>query len=266
MPTEIIRSRQNPRVKQLRSAFAHAGRAGDQTVAIEGEHLLQEALRSGLKVDEVFLREDAVAHFSQLLRQLASTSVITTLSADAFDSAVNTESPQGIAACVRLPQPDLEATFATPGALLVVLDGVQDPGNVGTIVRSAEAFAATAVIALPGSASFWNAKTIRASAGSVFRVPLFTMQDAAANSALEKYSFSLIAATARDGAPPASLDWTSKTALLIGAEGQGLSKAWLDRAKHQVTLACPGPVESLNAAIAASLLLYEASKYRRSQP
>jgi TrmH family RNA methyltransferase len=264
--TEIIRSRQNPRVKQLRAAFANAGRADDRTVAVEGEHLLEEALRSGLAIEEVFVRDDAAAHFSELLEALPPTSVITTLSADVFDSAVNTEAPQGIAAYINLPQPNLETMLATPGALVIVLDGVQDPGNVGTIVRSAEAFAATAVIALPGSASFWNGKTVRASAGSVFRVPLFTLHEDAAKSSLEKYSFSFIAATARDGAAPDSLDWTGKTALLIGAEGPGISAAWLARAKHRVTLTCPGPVESLNAAIAASLLLYEASKYRRSQP
>jgi TrmH family RNA methyltransferase len=261
--TEIIRSRQNPRVKQLRSAFAHPG---DTTLAIEGEHLLQEAIRSGLTVDEIFLREASVEHFSQLLKKFPTTCTVTTLGNEAFDHAVSTESPQGIAAYIRLPERNLETTLAPPNALVVLLDGVQDPGNVGTIIRSAEAFAATAVIALPGTANFWNAKTVRASVGSVFRVPLFALNEKAAKSSLEKHSFALVAATARNGAAPEAFNWKNKTALLIGAEGPGLSPAWLAAAKYSITLACPGPVESLNAAIAASLLLYEASKYRRSQP
>ena len=259
MSIEIIRSRQNPRVKQLRSAFAHSG---DAALAIEGEHLLQEALSSGLIIEEVFLREDSAAHFSQLLAKLPAASTVTTLGRESFDHAVSTESPQGIAAYIRLPERNPETTLAEPNALVILLDGVQDPGNVGTIVRSAEAFAAAAVIALPGSSSFWNAKTVRASVGSVFRLPLFTLDDEAAKAALEKHSFALVAATARDGAPPDSLDWKNKTALLIGAEGPGLSPTWLAAAHHRVTLQCSGPVESLNAAVAASLLLYEASKYR----
>ena len=259
MPTEIIRSRQNPRVKQLRADFTYPG---DTFLAIEGEHLLQEALRSGLTIQAVFLREDSADHFSQLIQKLPPPATVTTLGKEAFDHAVSTESPQGIAAYIRLPERNPETTLAEPNALVILLDGVQDPGNVGTIVRSAEAFAAAAVIALPGSSSFWNAKTVRASVGSVFRLPLFTLDDEAAKAALEKHSFALVAATARDGAPPDSLDWKNKTALLIGAEGPGLSPTWLAAAHHRVTLQCSGPVESLNAAVAASLLLYEASKYR----
>jgi TrmH family RNA methyltransferase len=259
VPTEIIRSRQNPRVKQLRADFTYPG---DTFLAIEGEHLLQEALRSGLTIQAVFLREDSADHFSQLIQKLPPPATVTTLGKEAFDHAVSTESPQGIAAYIRLPERNPETTLAEPNALVILLDGVQDPGNVGTIVRSAEAFAAAAVIALPGSSSFWNAKTVRASVGSVFRLPLFTLDDEAAKAALEKHSFALVAATARDGAPPDSLDWKNKTALLIGAEGPGLSPTWLAAAHHRVTLQCSGPVESLNAAVAASLLLYEASKYR----
>jgi len=259
VPTEIIRSRQNPRVKQLRADFTYPG---DTFLAIEGEHLLPEALRSGLTIQAVFLREDSADHFSQLIQKLPPPATVTTLGKEAFDHAVSTESPQGIAAYIRLPERNPETTLAEPNALVILLDGVQDPGNVGTIVRSAEAFAAAAVIALPGSSSFWNAKTVRASVGSVFRLPLFTLDDEAAKAALEKHSFALVAATARDGAPPDSLDWKNKTALLIGAEGPGLSPTWLAAAHHRVTLQCSGPVESLNAAVAASLLLYEASKYR----
>jgi len=259
VPTEIIRSRQNPRVKQLRADFTYPG---DTFLAIEGEHLLQEALRSGLTIQAVFLREDSADHFSQLIQKLPPPATVTTLGKEAFDHAVSTESPQGIAAYIRLPERNPETTLAEPNALVILLDGVQDPGNVGTIVRSAEAFAAAAVIALPGSSSFWNAKTVRASVGSVFRLPLFTLDDEAAKAALEKHSFALVAATARDGALPNSLDWKNKTALLIGAEGPGLSPTWLAAAHHRVTLQCSGPVESLNAAVAASLLLYEASKYR----
>jgi TrmH family RNA methyltransferase len=146
--------------------------------------------------------------------------------------------------------------------LLVVLDGVQDPGNVGTIVRSAEAFGASAMVTLPGTANAWGLKAIRASAGSIFRLPVFALDEAAAESLLRRYKLHAVAAVASQGIAPAEIHWQQPAALLIGSEGAGLSQRWLEFAEARVTLPTGGAVESLNAAIAASLLLYEASKAR----
>jgi TrmH family RNA methyltransferase len=266
MPAEIIRSSQNASVKRLRKAFACAGRDGGDIVALEGDNLLQEALRSGVPLTEVFVRHDSAARLASLLHKLPPAVPVHMLAEDVFNSAASTEAPQGIAATIRVSNHGagaFEDLLAAPGAtLIVVLDAVQDPGNVGTILRSAEAFGADCVVRLPGTASDWNLKAMRASAGSVFRVPSFAVKEQEAFASLTQGGVQLVATLARDGVPPDAIDWTRPTALLVGSEGRGLSGQWIARAHSQVTIPMPGGVESLNAAIATSLLLYEASKQR----
>jgi TrmH family RNA methyltransferase len=146
--------------------------------------------------------------------------------------------------------------------MLVVLAGLQDPGNVGTLIRSAEAFGATGVLLLPGTASPWNPKALRASAGSAFRVPMLAISEADALNLLRDRHVPALAAVAHDGVTVAQAFLAEPAALLIGNEGAGLSPALLSAAARRVTIPMPGPVESLNAAIAGSLLLYEAAAQR----
>jgi len=145
--------------------------------------------------------------------------------------------------------------------LLLVAAGLQDPGNFGTLIRSAEAFGAAGVIATPGTVSAWNQKTLRASAGSVFRVPveIYSVEQIAA---LRGHGVRLLATVAEGGVSPEKADLWGSCALMIGNEGAGLSAELLALADARITLACPGAVESLNAAVAGSLLLYEASRHR----
>ena len=153
-----IESRQNPRVKELRAALTHGGRTASGLIAIEGEHLLLEAARSGLRIRTLFLRDGVAApvHADELFL----------LPPAVFASVTATEAPQGLAALIEPPPAEPSLVFAGIAPLLLVLAGVQDPGNVGTLLRSAEAFAASGVLLLPGTASPWNPKTLRASAGS----------------------------------------------------------------------------------------------------
>jgi RNA methyltransferase, TrmH family len=143
----------------------------------------------------------------------------------------------------------------------VVAAGLQDPGNLGTLVRSAEAFGATGMMLLPGTVSLWNPKTLRASSGSVFRLPVVTLDAAEAFAALRAADVRLFAAVARDG--DSEVDLRGPCALLVGNEGAGLPDAWIAEADARVTIPLPGAVESLNAAIAGSVLLYDAMRQRR---
>jgi len=221
MAEELIRSRQNSQIKRLRALFS--GNADDDGLAVvEGEHLVQEALRGNAQVREVFLREDAAGKFSVLLRGLPAETPVHVAAADVFDSAVGVASPQGIAAVVVVPSHGLGAVLSSGVPLLVVLDGVQDPGNVGTILRSAEAFGASAMVTLPGTANAWGLKAIRASAGSIFRLPVFALDEAAAESLLRRYKLCVVAAVATGGATPSEINWQQPAALLIGSEGAGL--------------------------------------------
>jgi TrmH family RNA methyltransferase len=255
----LIESRQNPRVKELRAALARTGRTPSGLIAIEGEHLVAEAMRSRLRFATVFLRE---GYDPQM--ELPHDAEHLLLPADVFASAVATEQPQGIAALVHPPIFSAATIFGAEAPLVLALAGLQDPGNVGALLRSAEAFAATGVLLLPGTASPWNPKAIRASAGSAFRVPAINATEAEAVDLLAQHNIPAIAAVARDGAPIDEAPLAGACALLIGNEGAGLSDTLIAAAAHRITISMPGNVESLNAAIAGSLLLYEASRQRRN--
>lgn len=266
----IVQSRQNARVRELRAAFARTPRDESEVIGIEGEHLLAEALRSGLRLRTVFVRAEPDRRDAGL-RMLARLDVpaavpIVSLHPTLFASAVDTESPQGIAALVERPRFSL-AEALTPRAgfapLVVLTAALQDPGNFGTVVRSAEAFGATGVIALPGTVDVWNAKALRASAGSSFRVPVVAEKTSAALAALKEHGIPVVAASVEQEAIPCTdFDWRGPAAILIGNEGAGLGQDLLERADKRVTIPMPGPVESLNVAVAASVLLYEAARQR----
>jgi RNA methyltransferase, TrmH family len=256
--TRLIASRQNPRVKELRAALSHSGRTPSGLIAIEGEHLVAEAMRSHLRFASIFLRDGY-----QPPSALPQDAEHLLLPADVFASAVSTEQPQGIAALVHPRDFPADAIFRVPAPLILVLAGLQDPGNVGTLLRSAEAFAASGVLLLPGTASPWNPKALRASAGSAFRMPAVNAAESDALALLAQHNIPAIAAVVNAGTPVSEAPLANPCALLIGNEGAGLSDSLLAAAAHRITIPMPGNVESLNAAIAGSLLLYEAARQRR---
>jgi len=259
MSIRIVQSKQNSRVKELRSALLRPSRQPDTAVAIEGSNLLGEAIRSGLRLETVFVAQG----YEALLRDLdVDDSVeVLALPEDVLASAVSTESPQPIAALVT-PRSWSWADLASEAALLVILAGIQDPGNLGTILRSAEAFGATGAICLPGTVSQWNSKAVRASAGSVFRLPVLSVSVQDCFAQLKKAGVKTLAAMAHEAKPLGELGLTGSTAFLIGSEGSGLPADLAALADARITIRCPGPVESLNAAVAASVLLYEAAQQR----
>lgn len=258
----IVQSRQNARVKELRAGFARASRTEHGRIAIEGEHLLAEAISSGLVLESVFVRAGS-EHLLDRLKDFTATEILV-LPPDIFASAVSTEAPQGIAALVEPPAFNLDQILNGAAPLVLVAAGLQDPGNLGTLIRSSEAFGASGVILLPGTVSQWNQKALRASAGSVFRLPVVLASEGEAFAALKAAGIATLAAVpAQDEVLPAH-DLSRATALILGNEGSGISPEILGRADGRITIPCPGPVESLNVAIAGSVLLYEASRQRAS--
>ena len=251
----MVTSRANARVKQLRAAFAGQARLASGLIAIEGEHLLEEAVKSGQALKAVFVSErrevpEFVPRGVEVVR----------LANDVFQSCVETQTPQGVAALLVPPVGTVDEMLRGNPLILIAV-GLQDPGNLGTLIRSAEAFGATGVMTTPGTVSVWNQKAIRASAGSVFRVPVATA-DAAAMEVLEQQGVRLLAAMKDDATAVDQVDLRGACAFLIGNEGAGLSEDWVRMADERVTIPCTGWVESLNAAVAGSLLVYEASRQR----
>lgn len=272
----IVQSRQNARVRELRAAFARSGREVSEVIGIEGEHLIAEALRSSTRLRTVFVRRDPASPDSarrdgtlRILDRLALPAAvpIVELTPAVFDSAVETESPQGIAALVEPPRFSFAEALRGTNPLVMLTAALQDPGNFGTLIRSAEAFGASGVIALPGTVSVWNSKVLRASAGSAFRVPVIAEKSSLAFAALAECHIPVFAAVPAsvDAIPCSHADLTGPAAFLIGNEGSGLSAELLDRADQRISIPMPGPVESLNAAVAASVLLYEAARQRRNR-
>jgi TrmH family RNA methyltransferase len=249
-----VQSRQNGRVKQLRTALRRAG----ELIALEGEHLLLEALRSGIMVETVFVMAGYEDRLEGL--EIGPDVEVLSLPSEVFASAVSTESPQPVAALAHAPKFAMDAVFTPAPALVVVAAGLQDPGNLGTLVRSAEAFGATGMVLLPGTVSLWNAKVLRASSGSAFRLPIVSCEDAELLATLRAHEVKLLAAVPRDGT--GLLNFRGAVAILVGNEGAGLSQEWIDAADDRITIPCPGPTESLNAAVAGSVLLYEAARQR----
>jgi TrmH family RNA methyltransferase len=265
MPLRIVQSKQNSRLKELRRLLAHPAQQADSLAAIEGPNLLEEALRAGLRVDAVFVAQGAEGLLEAL--PLPPQTEVLLAPRELLDSALSTETPQPIAALIEQPAWNWAHIFpaqAKAAPLLLILAGVQDPGNLGTILRSAEAFGATAVLSLPGTVSAWNPKAVRASAGSLFRLPLLTVSAEECFARLRGFGVKTWT-TAVNGAEAADrIDLTGPIALIIGNEGNGVPQLLAAQADGAVTIPCPGPVESLNAAVAASLLLYEASRQRRN--
>jgi TrmH family RNA methyltransferase len=248
---ETLISDKNPLLKEVRRLAAGGAPggspSGDRLVLAEGPRLLDEAVRSGIAIHAVILAESTPETSG-----LGDTRVVRVLDS-LFNKLSSTESPQGVLALVRLPEWTAEDLLKGTRPLVVVLDGVQDPGNAGAILRTAEAFGATGAVFLKGTVSPSNPKCLRASAGSAFRLPIVREIPAG----LELYAAD----------PRAELDVSKARldgacAIVIGGEGSGVRPELAARATG---LKIPtGTVESLNAAVAAGILLYEARRQRNA--
>ena len=259
-----VEGRHNLLVKELRRAFRQGEPTAEGHFAIEGVRLIDEAIRSGCHVRAVFFSESAGARIAHLLPQVSPT-VDTLLLPDLlFDSAVVTDSPQGVAALIRLPEQNnldslLERASVGP---IVVTAGIQDPGNLGTIMRSAEAFGAGGALFSEGTVSEWNPKVVRASAGSLFRLPTARAKLAESILALRSMQCRLLAASSHQGTPISKANLAVPVAIFVGNEGAGIPRDALQQMDEIIAIPQTGSVESLNAGVAASIILYEAARQR----
>ncbi len=211
---------------------------------------------STVQVQTIFLREDR----QDLQSQLPPAVEIVLLSHDVFDHASATEHSQGVAALLR----HIPAVYVPKhGDLLLVVANLQDPGNLGTLIRSAEAFGAAAVVLTAGTVDPWNGKALRASAGSTFRVPLLSWTEDL-QAVLRSAGVRLLAAVplGQNAVPASQARLTEGCAIVVGNEGSGIPKEFLALCDAQITLPMVGETESLNAAVAGSVLLYEAARQR----
>ena len=280
----LITSRDNKWIKAFRAALRGTGPRSGEPIGVEGPKLVEDAVRSGLEAEALLVSESGERDAEVVLRAASASesgiprSRVLHTTDKLFAGVAGTESPQGVAALFRQREWSVEDVLRGPGAmrgsepLVAVIAAVQDPGNVGTILRSAEAFGATGVVSTRGSADPWSPKALRASAGSALRLPVLRgMAIPILLTQLRIAEVKIFAAATSDGGRSGAVDLSSgidlrgPSAIFIGNEGSGLPPEILRAADKIVSIPISAEVESLNAAIAASIVLYEAARQRKIQ-
>ena len=248
---EHITSRQNPLVARLRKLGADKkARRAEGAFLCEGVKLVGEALRWGADVETLVIAEGV-----ELPAGLPEGIRLVEVPEDLLKAVSTVDTPQGMLAVCRTPELAPPKELA-PGRYLV-LDGVQDPGNVGTVWRTADAFGADGLILLPGCAEPFSPKTVRSTMGACFRLPVWELDLASLRSRLAAAGVPLYATALREDTQDARDADLSRAAVVIGSEGRGVSQAVLDACEKTLKLPMRERCESLNAAVAAAVVLWE---------
>jgi RNA methyltransferase, TrmH family len=237
-------------------------RERQQLFVAEGVRTVEELARSPLAIRGVLTAPqlDEAPRGAALAADLAARGIATErVDHHEFASAAETDSPQGILAIAEVPDRSLAALDDRPTLRVLVLDAVQDPGNVGTIVRTAAALGADATVALPGTVDLWNAKVVRSGMGAHFHHLCLPVTWDDVDAFRRRVPLEVWAADAA-GKPASRLDAPARVAIVVGNEGAGLSAAARERADKLVAIPIGGPVESLNVAVAAGILLHELAR------
>ncbi|MGW4097909.1 TrmH family RNA methyltransferase [Mycobacterium sp. NPDC004974] len=237
----------------------HIGRRRAARFLAEGPNLVEAALRRGL-VSEVFATEAALDRFGALLAD-APVQLVTERAAKALSDTVT---PVGLVAVCRLPEVSLDDLLAAAPRLIAVPVQISEPGNAGTLIRTADAMGADAVVLAGNSVDPYNSKCLRASAGSIFSLPVINEPDEAATVArLQAAGLQVLATTIDGEASLDHVDLAGPTAWLFGPEAHGLPTELASAADHRVHIPMPGNSESLNIASAASICLYQSARAHR---
>ena len=253
-------------VKRYRELARNPHKNGhERELLLDGPHLLFEARKSGLPIESAAFEQDALADASvrTLAEQLAADGAdVFIVSRKTLQTMSPVRTPAGAVGIARRTVPTLADALAFTRALVVVAHDVQDPGNVGGIMRTAEAAGATAFVATAATADPFGWKAVRGSMGSALRLPIARADIEDVLAALRKGGIATNALVPQGGEPLFAADFTRPSALVLGSEGLGLSDALLQRVDRRITVPMRQPVESLNVGVAAALVLYEAFRQR----
>jgi TrmH family RNA methyltransferase len=287
--TDLISSRDNKWLKKFRAGLRGVGPNSREPIAAEGPKLVEEGVRAGLETEALLVSETGEGQLERILRAASESesgiprSRIFKTTDKLFESVAGTETPQGVASLfltrewsfeeVLRGRADRDGAYRSDAPLVIVMAGVQDPGNVGTIVRSAEAFGASGVVATRGTADPWSPKALRASAGSALRLPL--LRGIAGPVLLAQMRMAGVKILAAGAKPTDAVsakvtdeglrmaDMRGPCAIFIGNEGAGVPSEVEHAADGWISIAMSDDVESLNAGVAASVILFEAARQRR---
>jgi RNA methyltransferase, TrmH family len=257
----VITSRQHPVVKEFRELARGAG----PLMLLDGWHLLGEAAAANVTVETVAVCGPPTAKEKQIVDRLRRDGArVLDVSGSVLNALSPVNAPTGVVASARIPSIALAAVLKPAPALVLAATGLQDPGNAGAIIRSAAAAGATGVVLDEQSADPWGWKALRASMGSAFHLPV--VRSRALARLIDDWRQSglrIVATVPRGGVSMYDVDFRKPTAVLLGGEGAGVAQDLLDAADEQVSIPMHGAIESLNAAVAAAVVLYEANRQRQ---
>jgi TrmH family RNA methyltransferase len=262
---DTITSRHNPLVARFKTA-AEGGSADE--LLLDGPHLIVEALRAGLHIREFVVERGAIGrpHIEPLLAELSAAGIRPTLAAAKVIEAISpVRSPSGVVARADRPAIDPGRLYHGPRPLVLIAADIQDPGNVGAIARVAEAAGASGIVAAGTCADPFGWKALRGSMGSALRLPIAILRDV--DGAIEearRHGCAIVATIPRGGTSLTDADLSGPVAILVGGEGSGLPAAVIAAADRAITVPMEPAVESLNAAMTAAIVLYEARRQRRA--
>lgn len=254
----FIQSAKNVNIKEVKSLLKKKGRESTGLFIVEGIRAVREAVISGASIDKIFITDDYYAiGLSESIESIMADKSIFVISDAIFDSISDTQSPQGILAVVKQNDLDFE-TFDDNGQFIVLLENVQDPGNLGTVIRTADACGVDLVILSDDCADIYNPKVVRSTMSSLFHVPVCKVKDMwACVQQLKRKGYTTYASCPENGISCFDVPFTGKTCLIFGNEANGLTKKIINCSDVPVKIPMPGKAESLNVSVAAGILMYE---------
>ena len=249
-----ITSKDNPEYKKALKLTRKKYRDREGLYLIEGIKPLEDALQTGCSIEKIFVTEGEENHgFPESITDIISPALFAELS--------DTETSQGVIAVVRQQDPSGAEKMLSGGGRLLVLDRIQDPGNLGTMIRTAEAAGMAGVVLLKGCADVYSPKVVRAAAGSLFRMDIFTgAEEELLIDKLKNFDRKIVVTALEGASEYTDVTYDNNCAIVIGNEGQGVSRGFLEHADLKIKIPMAGAIESLNAAVAAGIIMYESQK------
>lgn len=258
-----ITSSKNPLIKEIKSLYKRKDRWSNRLFIIEGIKIIEESIENNIDLkyivytDKLLSTEEGKTFFEKIKYYRGLVCVTESL----FKEISDTENPQGVIGICSFEKRDIEEVYNMKNPSLLYLDEVQDPGNMGTIIRSCDAFNLDGIILGKGSVDPYNPKVVRATMGSIFRVPLYICEDSISTLLkLRENNINLLATSLEGSLPIYQIDYKEGFVLIIGNESKGVNNNILSLSNKLIKIPMPGGAESLNAGVAASIIMYEAMK------
>ncbi|HHU18834.1 MAG TPA: RNA methyltransferase [Bacilli bacterium] len=242
----MITSVKNQQIKTWAKLKQRKYRKEQGLFIVEGEHLVEEALKSDWELETIVIEANFEPHFD------LSNQTVEYVSDHVFSYLAQTKSPQGILAIVRI-----KSVTDYEKKRLLLLDSVQDPGNLGTMIRTADAAGFDAIILGEGTVDLYNDKVIRASQGSIFHIPIIQASLEVAIDELKELGLAICASTLERAVPVQTIEWPEQVALIVGNEGSGVNQTLIEKSDLLVHIPIYGKAESLNVSIAAGIMMYQ---------